>query len=632
MRLAHCLMLLGCVFVSVVSAKPLKLGPASKPALFVAENGEASADLNVTLLEQFGLKVIALDARGREVSASQQAKLRWQITGRYSFSAPGDAIESFDLASMRIDGGLKLRYDGRELRLRNLKLAPNPANTVEMSLSDSAGRVWFIATHAHHHAHGAKLELKNLDLRAGPALDSWLGVSTFAGAVLGSFNLESPLIERPSRDQIKSCAIPNWPNTPGAPGGGLWRADVLMEAMGSFQGGGCTGGCDGPGGAAVGLVKFTPSATLRNSNNPDTAEVPWYEMFTPAAPPYNNDQHPFLVWHVYRLNADGRFVQLARSGVKHAFYTVNTTCAESCNSNGRILGKGCGDVYGVGNNDTVSALGGRNEIVPALGIWGRCGSTRDPGPACTGIRTTPAIGSFGLRALASEGEIDPSQNAGAQYFFDGWYLVRDDVNIFNTMGSQGFRPAWTGSLWNGTALTPFIRGATIDRWVSPSNPAANSFSTLVASSDGHSKAAVRAVDLGNGRWRYNYAVMNFDFARATIAGTPPNTTVSDNRGFVAVAFGKSTAATVENVWFFDGDANSANNWTSTVSPGLIEFRRDSGNDMSWGAMFSFSFESNQAPSFGALELVAGRGKPDRLLNITLTPGGSEPALFTNAFD
>ncbi|MDP1270723.1 hypothetical protein, partial [Klebsiella pneumoniae] len=62
-----------------------------------------------------------------------------------------------------------------------------------------------------------------------------------------------------------------------------------------------------------------PTARLQNSG---AADVPWYRQFTGTFPPYNNDQHPYLMWNLYQ-EKDGRFTQIAASALKHAFYTTN---------------------------------------------------------------------------------------------------------------------------------------------------------------------------------------------------------------------------------------------------------------------------------------------------------------------
>ena len=71
-------------------------------------------------------------------------------------------------------------------------------------------------------------------------------------------------------------------------------------------------------------VVIAPSATLRNVG---TADVPWYPKFHTGVgetypQPYDRDQHPFLVWALYRQTGEV-FEQLAVSEAKHAFFTVN---------------------------------------------------------------------------------------------------------------------------------------------------------------------------------------------------------------------------------------------------------------------------------------------------------------------
>ena len=51
----------------------------------------------------------------------------------------------------------------------------------------------------------------------------------------------------------------------------------------------------------------------------------------------------------------------------------------------------------------------------------------------------------------------------------------------------------------------------IDQWVNPAAPGPNAQSVLVDTGHGRLKIAVRATHLGGGQWRYEYAVMNFDF-------------------------------------------------------------------------------------------------------------------------
>jgi hypothetical protein len=176
-----------------------------------------------------------------------------------------------------------------------------------------------------------------------------------------------------------------------------------------------------------------------------TAGIAWNQKFT-GSTPYGNDQHPYLIWNLYRTNSDGRLEQIGRSGVKHAWLTTNGSCLDStAEHDSHILGRGCLDTYGTGNNDTSSDLGPRSEIVPATGIWGRCGSIYDPG--CHGSQTASPNGSYDQRMIVKEQQISPTVNPGASYLFESWYVAREDVNIYNSMATRSGAPSYS-STWN----------------------------------------------------------------------------------------------------------------------------------------------------------------------------------------
>ena len=125
---------------------------------------------------------------------------------------------------------------------------------------------------------------------------------------------------------------------------------------------------------------MVPDATVGNVG---VTEVPWHEKFSGNFPPYDNDQHPYLVWNMYRLS-NGVMEQIGISPLKHAFLTINNGC--TC-SDFHILGVGCNDTYGVLNNDSLGDLTLRPEITAYTGIWKRCGSIFDPD--CDGLPNNP---------------------------------------------------------------------------------------------------------------------------------------------------------------------------------------------------------------------------------------------------
>ena len=119
---------------------------------------------------------------------------------------------------------------------------------------------------------------------------------------------------------LGQCATPNWPTAPDS------DADVTLVSLGSDSG---TSGvqqmrCPNCNGASAGPIVIAPDAKLANEG---TADVLWWKQFTAPSAPYGNDQHSFLVWNLYRIDAQGRLEQIGVSGLKHAFFTVNTDCS-----------------------------------------------------------------------------------------------------------------------------------------------------------------------------------------------------------------------------------------------------------------------------------------------------------------
>jgi len=268
--------------------------------------------------------------------------------------------------------------------------------------------------------------------------------------------------------------------------------------------------------------------------------------------------------------------------MKHAFLTLNTNCI--CNpGTGAILGQGCEDVYSTGNNNDSTRMGPRSEVTAHTGVWQRCGSVFDP--ECDNIQNSqPPFSGVGdkRRLVVTDADL---QVAGAQYFFEAWYVVRDDVNIFNTMGNRQVTPSLSGNTWT-FALSPYTVGPAIDAWVNPANPGPNADSQRLNTTLGHITLAMRATDLGGGRWRYDYALMNHDFDKRLRAFSVP----------------LPRAAFASNVTFHDVDRDATTDWVPTITAGSdITWRLKvtgtrNGAALDWGRMDSFSFEVNFPPT------------------------------------
>ena len=146
---------------------------------------------------------------------------------------------------------------------------------------------------------------------------------------------------------------------------------------------------------------------------------------------------------------------------------------DSCDHlGGHALGRGCGDTYGTGNNDSPWDMAPRTEIVPATG---------DVGPLRLDLRSglhgqydasDGGNDEWTQRLKTHESQVDPAANAGATYMMDSWYLARQDINIYNSMATVTGTPHYSGGQWSFSGQNNYRLGAAIDRWVDPANPPA----------------------------------------------------------------------------------------------------------------------------------------------------------------
>ncbi len=535
----------------------------------------------------------------------------------------GDAAPTGLFGTLEASGLRLERADGA--RSPPLRLGSD-GQGLDMPLFDAEGRVWLRIRHGMRSpeaAHG--LRLFTADLRAGPALAGWLGLPRSDDFVAG-LGLDLPLQARASE---KSCAAPNWPGTEG------FVTDVLLTNIDVVSAPRCrrldapTERCDGPGGVE-GEVVVAPAATLANSSAANATEVPWYQQFSAPTAPYGNDQHPFLVWNLYRIDADGTIRQIGRSALKHAFATANTGCLDAtCTGGGwsQILGRGCSDLYSVSSNDCSRFLASRREVIAASGRWGRCGSLFDadcdgvPDPRighpqalfCSATVGSPANDGYGLRLVVAESGIDPTRHPGARWFLDAWYVVRDDADLFNTMGWRELSPTFdppevTSRRWR---LDPaaFVSGALLPTWTAMPG-ASHRLHAVVSTDEGQAGLGSRVERLPDGRFRYTYALMNYSLGRAVTEGNEPNLRVLRNLGIDALAVDLGDVEAATGIGFEDGDAHPGNDWNAGQAGSQLRWSAGDGADLAWGSLLQVSFVSRRPPAAGQIDLdMAEAGAP-----------------------
>lgn len=571
----------------------------------------------------------------------------------------GFAVELADGAPTGFNSGalsvpdLRLRRTDGE-RSPVLRLIASGKHNLDLAATDVEGRIWLRLGHAMRSPDPRDgLRLITAEVRIGPALADWLH-RPIAGELFAGASLHLPLHAllgappSPFLDLGKSCTTPKWPGTAGFVADvqltNIDRVDVQPGRCRNLDNPGLI--CDGPGGNE-GEVVIVPSATLRNRDAADAADIPWYTKFSGTFSPYSNDQHPFLIWNLYRMDADGGIAQIARSGLKHAFATANSGCsveAVGCVFNGHILGRGCSDLYDASSNDCSTFLGPRSDLIPARGLWGRCGSIHDPdcdgvesprvgGGFCAPSNSSPAGDGYSFRLAARESAIDPAAHPGARWFIDAWYLVRDDADIFNTMGYREISPTFASNSWNVGTPSAFSGGPVLDRWLELAPDGSETHRSDVVSVEGHIRLATRVRQLSDGRYRYDYGVMNFDFSRAVTdpATAEPNLRILRNLGLSAFALDLANGAAVDTSEFRDGDTSVANDWSTPAVANAWRWNAPVGATQDWGQLLFVSVISAAAPGYGEMRFtVAENGTPASYAVGTVVPDAAQ--VFRNSFD
>jgi hypothetical protein len=592
------------LLLTVPAAGERALG--SGDATWTARDAQTEWLLNDGLLADLGLVI----------ESTEPSVLTDDGTRRFRFDAPPPSGLLFrtrdgifdDLAGGRLvhRGGIELSWPGGSVSLVDFVAQPGPAPQT-LEIRDTSGALILVADHMHFSfdPESGRLSMFNLDLRLSAPFAARLGEPRHAGLPIGQMRVDSAL----------DAPVGFVPGEAGC-SNPVWDADVdvgLLDMSSVTQ----------TARQAGVRVAVTPSATLINLG---TADVPWYGKFSGTFPPYNNDQHPFLIWNMFRIS-DGVIQQIGVSPLKHAFLTINSGC--SCSS-GNILWApiggpdhptvGCTDTYGTGTNSSRGSLTERHEINPFTGIWKRCGSIFDPD--CDGNQNTPPTnGDFDRRMAVAESDL---QVAGAEYYVEAWYVVREDIDIFNTMGYRKVNPVLAGSTWSFNTQTPLISGPVINRWVDPAAPDAGTQNVVADTGEGHLQLAVRATDLGGGQWRYEYALQNHDFDRQLESFSVP---LSSSGGAPS---DPPTLGDAIDLVFADADVDPANDWSAATEGGMVTWTApDAESGLDWGRLYRFGFTSSTPPtnttaSYGILE-GGGSGTI-----ATLAPGSAD--LFADGFE
>jgi hypothetical protein len=564
---------------------------AEADELWKAGRGRTSLRFDPGLLENLRWDFVGSEDAG---SPGQPVDHTFQISAdpELEFHAPRRAFDGFTGGALEHDGTLVMHHPAGSIDLSGFTLVAIASDVLE--LRDATGRPRFFMDfmHIEMFPESSLVTMGNMDVRISTELAADLGKPDLAGLVIGQAFISAAL--RPVPGSALSgdvdgmlgggCSAPNWHN------GSTFVTDVTLTNIGSVQQVAREAGV---------RVAIAPSATLRNDG---TADVPWYGKFHTLTggtypQPYNRDQHPFLVWALYR-EKDGIFEQLGTSGLKHAFFSQNGSCGcQSSNilwaANNSANGSACTDLYSASTNDDPTRLGTRQEVPASTGAWEQCGSMFAPGGVAPGPCAQTVSGAtsdeFERRLVVAESELGV---AGAGYILDAWYLVRDDINIFNSMARVPVTPT-LGSIWTFTRGT-VANGPAINAWVAPGTSTSSSAHVRNDTGSGEYSVAVKVQELGGGNRRFVYVLMNYDFD------------AKFDRFSVPVPAGVN----VSNFGFADPDSSAGNDWTAAVNAGQLAWTAAPGAEQGWGHMHTFYFDTDAEPVESTVLVNPGNSTTD----------------------
>jgi hypothetical protein len=626
------------VAVTAADAQPGAEASAARSArsqsFTSAPGDELQVYWNRSLLAGLGIEVAGPDG-GLEATTTGFDRFAVLAASRMTARTLGRSVQNVESGMLYVEGGYRFVFDGGQVDLKNfqLRLRPDGSGIFDVVLPN--GEVAFYADHAmlEPGAGGDGLHISTMDVRLLPAFADRIGRPSAGDWQVGTLRVwlgghpSAPVLR-----QERCSTSTRWPGLP-VPNhpGAVYGVDALMQAF-AVQVTGCRD-CTGPEGG--GAAKLSPTTIVRNNVNDGAiaetvpgdphgssnvlfaADIPWRSKFSRSCPPYDNDQHPFLTWNLYRIDDDGRIRHLARSGVKHAHVASGIGCVVNPGDN-HVFGPGCVDVYGVGDNDSPDLLGPRSEIIPATGVWARCGSDHDPN--CRGTDGQRKLyGEFTHRLLVPEAELARGLASGSTFWFEAWYVVRDDVDPYNSMAAAPLDVVWnaTTKLWVATTRSGSTIGPVIDRWVAEAH--ADETSTLAEhrNARGRVRLAVRVTPLDGHRYRYLYALMNVDSADAKTSGRGADIRLQQTSGLTAFRVPLSDAGAFDTPDASSPDAGAA--WTAKRSSSAVEWFAPANASMTWGTLMSFELVSNAPPTEGTVEVRDGRGTPTVRRIATLVP-------------
>ncbi len=573
----------------VVMSASWTLAATSTDELWVLRDGSVTFQPNESGLAHLGVHVEVVG-----LAAGQELTLGVDGVSDLAAVVLGDTVESLQVDYLGLNGALRLSTSSREVLVVGL-LLDEPSLGVRADVALARGVVGDDAVlvlrglRAGVDRRVGRITLPSMTVVISPALAEALGDPTLSGESIGSAvvrGMATPVGD--THYQPMKPTVSELRQTEGLGSVAAGGADMTFCQLFDLRQFGRTS-------TTLGLAVATTSW------NVGTADLMWFQ--NPDA------RHPYIVSNLYRLK-DDRFEQIGQSWIKHGFFALSseqcgTTCTyEPGHGVGDWLGVGCTDTYTSGLNATQSGLGPRYEINPWTGNYRYAGSHLSSGHSHDAIEH---------RLQVAEADLIDGTLPPAQFFVDGYYVVRDDVNHTNSVSWKPVSPSGVpGGTWSFGMSNEGVRpntGYALDAWVGARQ-------TVIAqdippvefvSPDGRCILASKVTNLGGGMWHYEYALYNFDMNRKVLSFSVPT----------------AQSANIQNVGFHAVQSHnepfSNTPWTASIQPGSITWSTVD-NPIRWGTMYNFRFDVDADPIDVTVTLgLYEPGTPDHLTGITDGP-------------
>jgi hypothetical protein len=373
-------------------------------------------------------------------------------------------------------------------------------------------------------------------------------------------------------------------------------------------------------------------------------------------PSPTSNQHPVIRLGMYKLR-ENRFTQIGTSWVKHGFYALNqeVECSASCTNleGGQTLFIGCSDPYVAFLNADRSDLGPSWEINAHTGSF--------PANRTLAVSTTRPTPN---RLQVRNDDLDLSANAGSVYFVSGQYVHPDEAaaSVKNNNASYAGALITFDALSNKFVLnvqSPTVQQqSAVTAW-KDTDPTVMETEAQVPD-EGLFILAAKAIDLGTGFWRYEYALQNLNSDRSAglfAVPLPESVVVDDQKppGFHDVGYHDGDGVACNGCTCSGGSTPGApcdvhadctggglcrggtrlnfdgTDWPATEEPGVIRWETTpypqdpNANALRWGTLYNFWFDVNIGPGKpGDTTVIVGLFKPGFPSEIAISTLG--PAL------